>query len=473
MTRPVLSRTIFVLSALAAAATPLAAQLRWVDAAPPNSPAPRYGHGASDYYLIFGGRDDVQAFDDTWAYGTDGVQGDTWLEVAATVRPTARFDHAVAGLVGGILVFGGQDLQGQRFDDTWMLTGGWVGGPPHQWIGSWQQLNPVTSPAARTGHAMAYDWMTNTQCLLFGGRTDSGLSDETWTFANGQWHQWALASGPSAREGHVMVADGDGWLLFGGEDATGVSLETWRFDGQAWQQLADMPFAASDAATAFVPFERRRFAFVGGSDGAGLRDEVYERRQDGTWLAQQTTGAMTARRDSVVLQHLHFVASSTNQFRSTALAFGGRDANGTVLGDTMRLEATHVADVQEVSTGCGPGAWGNNGPNLFMQDLILGATRDLNVSTRSFDVPVFVGVEFAEIAAALPCQIAVDPALILFDVATAPTQPPSFGRVEFALQAPFDPLLRGAVLSMQVLAFDPASVTGMSLSGVLLVRLGD
>lgn len=455
-------------------AVPLTAQLRWVDAAPSQSPAPRYGHAASSHYLMFGGRDAVQAFDDTWSYGTDGVFGATWIPVPTPVHPSARYDHEVAALAGGMLMFGGRAINGNRLSDTWLLSGGWVGGPPHTWLGGWQQQQSAVSPTARTGHAMSYDWMTNTECILFGGLTDSGLSDETWRFANGQWQQLSPSISPTARAGHVLVADIDGWLLLGGEDGSGVSSETWRFDGADWTQVADMPFAAADASAVHGSFERQRFAFVGGRDGSGqLRADAYERTGNATWLNQGTVGALTPRRDTVLLTHLHFVFNSPQQFRATSLVFGGRDQNGNVLGDTMRLEPTNVGYSEQVSTGCGPGAWGNNGPDLFMQSLLLGGTRDLSVYTQSGNTPVFVGAEFGEVATALPCQIGINPAVILFGMATSPSASAGFGNANFPIQAPFDPALRGFALSFQALAFDAAAGNGISLSGVFVVWLGD
>jgi len=461
-------RPLLFVTALAA---PLSAQMHWVDAAPTQSPAPRYGHAASSHYLMFGGRDAVQAFDDTWSYGTDGVNGATWIPVPTPVHPSARYDHEVAPLAGGMLLFGGRDINGTRLGDTWLLVGGWISGPPHVWLGGWTQQQSAVSPTARTGHALAYDWMTNTECILFGGRTDGGLSDETWRFAGGQWTQLSPANSPSAREGHVLVADVDGWVLVGGEDAAGVSTESWRFDGTDWQQLADVPFAATGAAAVHVSFERQRVAFVGGVDAAGqVRSDAFERTRDGEWLNQGSNGQVTPRTDTVLMQHLHFVFNSPTQFRATALVFGGRDQNGNVLGDTMRLQPTNVASSELISTGCGPGAWGNTGPDLFMQSLLLGNTSDLSVYTQSPNLPVFVGAEMGEVAAPLPCQIGVNPAVILFGVTSGQQ---FLSNVSFPIHAPFDPVLRGAALSFQALAFDPTAANGTALSGVFVIRLGD
>lgn len=465
------SRTPLFLVAVIAA--PLSAQMHWVDADTVQHPAPRYSHAASSRYLMFGGRDDVQVFDDTWAYGTDGVNGETWIPVPTPVHPSARYDHEVGRLIGGMMMFGGKDINGNLLGDTWLISGGWIGGPRHAWLGSWQQQQPTVSPTGRTGHAMACDWMTNSECILFGGRTANGLSNETWHFANGQWQKLSPALSPTAREGHVMVADFDGWLLFGGEDSVGLSSESWRFDGIHWTQVGDMPFAVADASVVFVS-ERQRFSFVGGRDAVGqLRTDVYERTRNGQWFNQGALGGLTPRRDTVLLDHLHFVVNSQQQFRATSVAFGGRDAAGNVLGDSMRFESTNVGFSEQVSTGCGPGAWGNGGPDMFMYSLLLGSNRDLRIYTQSTDTPVFVGAEFGAVAVGLPCQIAINPAVIFFGMATSLSTPPVHGMAAFPIHAPFDPALRGAAISFQALAFDVASPTGLSLSGVLVVHLGD
>lgn len=450
---------------------PLCAQMHWATVNPAHSPAPRYGHAASSHYLMFGGRDDVQAFDDTWAYGTDGINGDNWIPVPTPIHPSARYDHEVAALAGGMLMFGGRDILGNRLGDTWLLVGGWIGGPPHVWLGGWAQQQSTISPAARTGHAMAYDYLQNVECVMFGGRTDSGLSNETWRFSNGQWTKLSPAVSPSAREGHVLVADLDGWLMYGGTDQNGVSTEAWRFDGTDWQQVADVPFAATGASSVYVPFERQRFSVVGGHDANGQpRNDVFELTRDGQWLNQGSNGQVAPRTDTVVMQHLHFVFNSPQQFRATTLMFGGRDQNGNVLGDTVRFQPTNVASSEQISTGCGPGAWGNTGPDLFMQSLLLGNTSDFSVYTQSPGLPVFLGAEFAEVPAPATCQIGINPAVILFGVTTGPQ---FLANVTFPIHAPFDPALRGAALSFQALAFDPAAANGISLSGVRVVRLGD
>ena len=139
----------------------------------------------------------------------------------------------------------------------------------------------------------------------------------------------------------------------------------------------------------------------------------------------------------------------------------------------MRLEPTNVGFSSQISTGCGPGAWGNGGPNLFMQALLLGATRELSVFTQSANTPVFVGAEFGSVATALPCQININPAVVFFGVATSPIAPVGSGVASFPIYAPFSSVLRGGELSFQALAFDAAAASGQSLSGVFLVRLGD
>jgi len=453
-----------------ATASPLSAQLRWVDAAPAQSPAPRYGHAMSDRELLFGGRDGAQTFADTWAYAGTWASNPGWTPVATTTSPAARFDHAVATNLGGMLLFGGQDLAGNRSGDTWLLTGGWVSSPPpHTWSGQWQQLQPATAPSPRSGHAMAYDLMTMTECLLFGGRTDAGLSNETWLFTAGQWQLMTVTTAPPAREGHALQTTHDRWLLFGGEGTGGALSDVWQFDGVDWQQLDDMPFAATDTACIFVPGARRRHIFVGGADGSGtLRTEVHERRRDGSWLNQPNDGTMPARRDAAVTDWLHHMSSSSGgQFVHTPLVFGGRDAAGNALGDTWRLEPTHLARSEQLNDGCGPGAWGNTGPNLSGLRLLLGSTRDFSAYTLSPHTPVFVGFQFGAVANPGPCALGIESNVTLFgmtDHQMVMTMP---------LQVPFLVEFRGLALSAQAVALEPTAATGLSLSGVTVIYFGD
>src|SRR5882672_7799738 len=77
----------------------------------------------------------------------DGVG--QWTQRLPSGGPSARADLAMAydAAHGQIVLFGGNDSSTAAFSDTWV------------WDGiNWTQKQPPTgSPAARVGHAMAYD----------------------------------------------------------------------------------------------------------------------------------------------------------------------------------------------------------------------------------------------------------------------------------------------------------------------------
>src|SRR5262245_47751136 len=87
------------------------------------------------------------------------AQGPTWA--SPSNAPPGRYDHAMAFDEGRgrAVLFGGRDVAGNRFGDTW------------EWDGlAWSQRAPANSPAARTGCGMAYDPVRGVT-VLFGGNT--------------------------------------------------------------------------------------------------------------------------------------------------------------------------------------------------------------------------------------------------------------------------------------------------------------
>ena len=103
---------------------------------------------------------------------------------------------------------------------------------------TWTQLDPATSPSARSGAAMAYDASTG-QLVLFGGSTSSSsLVNDTWTWNGATWTQLTPATSPSARYGAAMAYDAStGQLvLFGGGNASGVLADTWTWNGTTWTE---------------------------------------------------------------------------------------------------------------------------------------------------------------------------------------------------------------------------------------------
>ena len=97
--------------------------------------------------------------------------------------------------------------------------------------GRW--IQPMPMPLARSGAAVAYDPL-NARTILFGGNTVSGLSYEMWTYQamSNVWREWNTLVGPSSREGHAMATDLRSGIivLFGGRTDSGLNNETWVLD---------------------------------------------------------------------------------------------------------------------------------------------------------------------------------------------------------------------------------------------------
>ena len=144
---------------------------------------------------------------------------------------------------------------------------------------TWSQLQPATSPTARSLTSMAYDAATNT-VVLFGGCTansncgSTGLLGDTWTWDGSTWTQLSPATSPPAREDAAMAYDAANGtiVLFGGSGSGFTSLgDTWSWDGSTWTQLspATSPSARYGASMTYGPATGTLVLF-GGVNSSGL-----------------------------------------------------------------------------------------------------------------------------------------------------------------------------------------------------------
>jgi hypothetical protein len=438
------------------------AQLRWEVMPTPTAPAPRFGHAMAGYGFLFGGRDQGQVFADAWSYEPWG-----WRAVTAATAPPARHGHALAHrtyfttqLISEYLMFGGEDLAGTMLGGTWLFTGSHQpvpGGYP-VFTGSWQQLPLAVAPSPRSGHAMSYDYWTSSECLLFGGAVSTGLSDETWRFTNGAWQLVQTVVRPPARRGHRLLAASGGFVLCGGTDGTTPFNDCWLFDGTGWQQQAAVPFAGHDTLASWS--DRGRHAVVSSMvAGGAVLTSLHERPTDGSWLPQEQSGVAVARTGAATWDWLQ---------PAVLMLFGGRDGQGTVLGDTLRLVPEHVVASTLIGSGCGPGAWSStNGPDLFLPRLLLGSTGTIRLYTASPHTLTLLGLQLGAAPAPAACQITVVPELLIATVTNAQLL------AEVPLHAPFATSLRGLEVSMQALAFEPLAASGFAISRVGILTLGD
>jgi hypothetical protein len=146
-----------------------------------------------------------------------------------------------------------------------------------------------TIPAARSGHAMAYD-DTRRVTLMFGGAGSAMLGD-LWSWDGSRWSRLST-SGPSPRDDAVLVFDTrrQRLVLFGGRSGQTLRSDTWEWDGASWtERTVTGPDARLHAVGAFDAQRGvvRLYGGVGSDDVP--RTDTWE--WNGTsWTRVSTTG---------------------------------------------------------------------------------------------------------------------------------------------------------------------------------------
>lgn len=152
----------------------------------------------SNRLMIFGGENTLGArYNDTWvlthANGLGGVSA--WIHlIPSDDLPPARKFHAAVYLptTNQMLIYGGDSRSSPWLNDLWVLSNAnGLGGSP-----VWSQLTPASAvPAARVTPALVYDQAHN-QLFLYGGSHPGGSLDDSWTLTNAnglggipEWHQ--------------------------------------------------------------------------------------------------------------------------------------------------------------------------------------------------------------------------------------------------------------------------------------------
>jgi hypothetical protein len=123
---------------------------------------------------------------------------------------------------------------------------------------------PVAPPPL-AGAAMAYDAARH-QIVLFGGGTDQGLSDETWTWQAGRWTQQHPTASPPARAGAGIAYDAalKTVVLFGGwGNGPNPFEDTWLWDGKNWRRGALGPTGRCSPAMAYDAANQQIVMFGG------------------------------------------------------------------------------------------------------------------------------------------------------------------------------------------------------------------
>jgi hypothetical protein len=209
--------------------------------------------------VLFGGASPSAPFNDTWEW-----DGENWTQMADS-GPPGRYLAAMAYDVqrNQTVLFGGEGA-GAFEGDTW----GWDGK-------NWTQLAD-SGASPRQNFAMAYD-SKRQRIVVFGGLwggTGGGLFADTWEWDGAAWTQLAV-TGPAARQGHAMAYDStrDRSVLFGGFDHSLHALgDTWEWNGSVWTQVSN--FGATPCGFASLAFKGDSVALFGGTDSFTI-NQVY------------------------------------------------------------------------------------------------------------------------------------------------------------------------------------------------------
>jgi len=333
-----------------------AAPAQWAAVTPAAEPSGRGEVAMCEFplaggVLLFGG--DTLQFpsgrsDETWGY-----DGATWTDLAPATTPTAATGaRAVYDIPRSVVVmFGGKPngfpAQPPALDATWEFDGV-----------DWTDVSPVTSPAGRAYHGMAFDLVRNVT-VVFGGEPAGfligGFAD-TWEYdaVAGTWTQFAQTSAPGRRTKVAMcyAIDGATTVMFGGFDPLtpggGMNDTTWLFDGASWSQAAVTGARPQPRFGASMVYDNARGVCVmaGGLD-------VNNAPLDETWEFDVPTATWT-----------QLQSSYSNARRSAGLAYDSARAK-VVMHGGITVPATAVVpgtwELDYRSVAFGSGCAGSNG----------------------------------------------------------------------------------------------------------------
>jgi hypothetical protein len=243
--------------------------------------------------VLFGGRTSTATSNDTWVWS-----GGDWTRAFAPTAPPVRSGHRMVwdAARGEVVLFGGVIAGlGTVYNDTWVWNGE-----------TWTQKTPATSPAPRSGFAMAYD-AARQQVVLFGGAVGSQGTQETWLWDGNNWTLADPAAKPPGSGGSAMTYDAarEEIVLFSD------SNQTWTWNGVNWTQRSSssLPSIRSNPAMAYDPV--RQVVLQNG--GSGRRE---------TWSWNGSGWTQLAPADSPLGTQFH--AMVWDDARQRVVLFGGQ-----------------------------------------------------------------------------------------------------------------------------------------------------
>jgi hypothetical protein len=205
-----------------------------------------------DGTILFGGWQDLSdytpVFNDTWLLGAGG-----WTDLSGAVAPPAAGGMGFAYLSASqeIVSFGGwSPTLGSYFNQTWSFK-----------AGGWSELFPATSPPATFAGALVDDAELGQGILLLGSQNSvAPASEQTWSFANGNWSVAGTNSSiPPAGAETMAFDEADQEVVLVPNSGTGITsglTPTWVYRNGSWDELratiAEGTLLAYDGADGYL-----------------------------------------------------------------------------------------------------------------------------------------------------------------------------------------------------------------------------
>jgi hypothetical protein len=204
--------------------------LEWRNVSPPSGrPKARYG-SASVYdplersLVQFAGfTEEGRRFQDTQSFD---IASQNWINITPDgAKPSIRclLTGALDRAARRMIIYGGQ--RNGPLDDLWAYD-----------LASrtWTELTPASRPA---GRFFASSFVNREgHFVIFGGSTSNGNSNDThaFNFQTGQWSQLEIADPPSGRNGMMgaYIENEDRFIIFGGVSNSGLTNEVWELKNQ-------------------------------------------------------------------------------------------------------------------------------------------------------------------------------------------------------------------------------------------------
>ncbi|MDH5386589.1 MAG: hypothetical protein OEY18_17955 [Candidatus Aminicenantes bacterium] len=212
-------------------------------------PDPRYGHSAvrgTDGIMVFGGKDNGEFFNDCWRLR---LWDKEWEEMSITGdKPPARWQHSAVwmdpspGETGGMLIFGGQDENGEYLDDFWILR------EPDLGVGEfdyrWERIYPIGDlPSGRRGHAAGagWGWAGERMMYIFGGFDGNENLNDVYVFFKGEEVEKSLEEKPFNAPNPFNPDTEDTKICYYLEEDDDVKIKLFTLTGElvySWENIS-------------------------------------------------------------------------------------------------------------------------------------------------------------------------------------------------------------------------------------------